>query len=137
MICWICQTFLLYGIMWPGQQKLITGAHLYIWELSIWNIQCYNGTIIQVTIQIQWDQLCAKGAVNGFQTTLQSKAGRLITIMDNWEQLNHTNATLLKPTKYFQTLIMQSSTGPWKSRLEKQTWLSMVILLWCPDSARV
>jgi len=42
---------------------------------------------------------CAKRAVSGLQTTLQGKAGLLITVMDNWEQ-PHTNATLLKPTKY-------------------------------------
>jgi len=42
---------------------------------------------------------CAKGAINGLQTTLQGKAGRLITVMDNWEQ-PHTNATLLKPAKH-------------------------------------
>jgi len=38
----------------------------------------------------------AKGVINGLQTTLQSKADRLITVMDDWEQ-PHTNATLLKP----------------------------------------
>jgi len=52
---------------------------------------------------------CAKGAVNVLQTTLQAKAGQPITVMDNWEQF-HTNATLLKPTKHFQSY--QSSTGP-------------------------
>jgi len=43
--------------------------------------------------------LCIKEAVNGRQTTLQGKAGRLITVMDNWVQL-HTIATLLKPAKH-------------------------------------
>jgi len=33
------------------------------------------------------------------KTTLQGKAGHLITAMDDWEQL-HTNATLLKPPKH-------------------------------------
>jgi len=47
---------------------------------------------------------CAKGAVNGLQTTLQAKAGRPITVMDDWEQF-HINATLLKPTKYCHGLI--------------------------------
>jgi len=42
---------------------------------------------------------CAKGAINGLQTTLQAKAGRPITVVDNWEQF-HTNATLLKPAKH-------------------------------------
>jgi len=28
---------------------------------------------------------CAKGAVGGLQTTLQGKAGHLITVMDDWE----------------------------------------------------
>jgi len=37
---------------------------------------------------------------HGPQTTLQGKAGCLVTVMDDWEQL-HTNATLLKPTKHF------------------------------------
>jgi len=46
----------------------------------------------------------AKGAINGLQTTLQGKAGCLITVMDNWEQF-HTNATLLKPAKHFHSLI--------------------------------
>jgi len=36
---------------------------------------------------------------HGLQTTLQGKAGHLITIIDDWEQL-HTNATLLKPAKH-------------------------------------
>jgi len=40
--------------------------------------------------------LCAKEAVNGSQTTLQGKASRLITGMDDWVQF-HIIATLLKP----------------------------------------
>jgi len=47
---------------------------------------------------------CAKGAINGLQTTLQAKAGRLITVMDDWEQF-HINATLLKPAKHCHSLI--------------------------------
>jgi len=46
----------------------------------------------------------AKVAINGLQTTLQAKAGRLITVMDDWEQF-HTNATLLKPAKHCHSLI--------------------------------
>jgi len=46
---------------------------------------------------------CAKGAINGLQTTLQAKAGQLITVMDDWEQF-HTNATLLKPAKHCHSL---------------------------------
>jgi len=42
---------------------------------------------------------CAKGAVNGPQTTLKSKADLLITVTDDWEK-THTNATLLKPAKH-------------------------------------
>jgi len=49
--------------------------------------------------QTQWDQLCAKRAVNGSQTTLQGKAGYLKTVMGDWKQL-HTDATLLKPAKH-------------------------------------
>jgi len=51
----------------------------------------------------QWNQLCIKEAVNGPQTTLQGKAGRLITIMDDWVQL-HIIATLLKPAKHCHRL---------------------------------
>jgi len=47
---------------------------------------------------------CAKGAINGLQTTSQAKAGRPITIMDDWEQF-HTSATLLKLTKHCHSLI--------------------------------
>ena len=47
---------------------------------------------------------CAKGAINGLHTTLHGKAGRLITVMDDWEQF-HTNATLLKPAKHCHSLI--------------------------------
>jgi len=42
-----------------------------------------------------------------------------------------TNVTLLKPAKHYQSF--QSPTGPWRSHLEKQTWLSIAILLWCLD----
>jgi len=49
--------------------------------------------------QKQWNQLCAKEAVNGPLTTLQGKEGHLIKVMGDWEQL-HTNAILLKPTKH-------------------------------------
>jgi len=62
---------------------------------------------------------CAKGAINGLQTTLQGKAGHLITVMDDWEQF-HTNATLLKPAKYCHSLIraLQSHEKDiWKRRL--------------------
>jgi len=41
--------------------------------------------------------------LQGLQTTLQSKAGHLVTVMDDWEQLN-TNANLLKPTKHCHSL---------------------------------
>jgi len=51
----------------------------------------------------QWDWLGAKEAVNGSQTTLQRKKGRLITVMDDWGQLQ-TNATLLKPAKNYHGL---------------------------------
>jgi len=44
-----------------------------------------GGCWAQVTLQIQWDQLCAEGAINGPQTILQGKAGHLITVMDEWE----------------------------------------------------
>jgi len=51
----------------------------------------------------QWDQLYAKEAFSGPQTTLQGKEGCLITVMDNCGQL-HTNATLLKPAKHYHSL---------------------------------
>jgi len=63
-----------------------------------------GGQWAQATFQTQWDQLCAKEAVNGPQTTLQGKAGHSITVMDDWEQI-HTNATLLKPAKNYHSLI--------------------------------
>jgi len=61
---------------------------------------------------------CAKGAVNGLQTTLQGKAGYLITVMDEWNQF-HTNATLLKLAKHFHSLIralQEQKKAFWKSR---------------------
>jgi len=49
--------------------------------------------------------LCAKGAVSDSQTTLQGKEGRLITVMEDWEQLL-TNATLfIKPAKHCHNLL--------------------------------
>jgi len=69
----------------------------------------------------QWDRLCAKEAVNGFQATLQGKEGCLITFMDNWGQL-HTNSTLLKPPS-INTIF---SEGHEKVVWEKQTWLSIL-----------
>jgi len=47
---------------------------------------------------------CAKGAVDGLQTTLQGKAGLLITVMDNWEH-PHTIATLLNPPSIATVLL--------------------------------
>jgi len=64
-------------------------------------------------------QLCAKEAVNGLQTTLQDKAGCLITVMDNWEQL-HTNNTLSNPVRYCHSLfraLQGYEKAIWKSRL--------------------
>jgi len=61
---------------------------------------------------------CAKGAVNGLQTTLQGKACRPIMVMDNWEQF-HTSATLLKPAKHCHSLIRAlqgHEKAVWKSR---------------------
>jgi len=61
---------------------------------------------------------CAKGAVNGLQTALQGKAGRLIIVMDDWEQF-HTNATFLKPTKQCHSFIRDlqgHEKAIWKSR---------------------
>jgi len=72
-------------------------------EVGEWEKGGGVGWWAQVILQSQWDQLYAKGAVNGPQTTLQGKAGHLIAVMDNWEQF-HTNATLLKPTKYCHSL---------------------------------
>jgi len=67
----------------------------------------YNGT-----------SCCAKGAVNGLQITLQGQTGRLITVMDDWEQF-HTNANLLKPAKHCHSLIRvlkDHEKAIWKSR---------------------
>jgi len=77
---------------------------------------------------------CTKGAVNGLQTTLQGKVGLPITVMDNWEQ-PYTNATLLKPTKHCYS-VFRAVKG-YEKVSGKQAWLSIAILLWCLDSARV
>jgi len=61
---------------------------------------------------------CAEGAVNGLQTTLQGKAGRLIMVIDDWEQF-HINATLLKLAKHCHSLIRAlqgHEKAVWKSR---------------------
>jgi len=44
----------------------------------------WGGQWAKVTLWTQWDQLMCKEAVNGLQTTLHGKAGRLITVMDDW-----------------------------------------------------
>jgi len=66
----------------------------------------------QVNLQTQWDQLCAKEAVNGLQTTLQGKTGHPITVMDYYcrEQF-HTNATLLIKACQALPQSYESSTG--------------------------
>jgi len=74
--------------------------------------------------QYQWDQLCAKEAVNGPQTMLQGKEGCMITVMDDWGQL-HINATLLKPTKHYHSHF-RAIQGHEKVIWEKQTWLSIL-----------
>jgi len=69
------------------------------------------------TFQPHGTSCCAKWAVN-LQTTLQAKAGRPITVMDDWEQF-HTNVTLLKPTKHCHSLIRALQGHEkvvWKSR---------------------
>jgi len=56
--------------------------------------------------------------------------------MDDWEQF-HTNATLLKPAKHCHGTVLSEFYGAMKSHLEKQACLSIAILFWCLDSARV
>jgi len=63
----------------------------------------WSGWWAQITFQTQWDQLCAKRAINVLKTKLQGKAGCLIIVMDDWEQLL-TNATLLNPVKHHHSL---------------------------------
>jgi len=62
--------------------------------------------------------VCAKGAANGPQTTLQGKEGHLIIVMNDWEQLQ-TNAMLLKLVKallVFLELDLQShEKAVWKN----------------------
>jgi len=61
---------------------------------------------------------CAKGAINGLQTTLQGKAGHPITVMDNWEQ-PHTNASLLKFANHCYSVfraLQGHEKAFWKSR---------------------
>jgi len=87
-----------------------------------------GGWWAQVNLQTQWNQLCAKGAVNGPQTTLQSKAGHLITVIDDWVQY-HTNAILLKHTKHCHSLfrVLQShEKAIWKSRPD-YLWLAILL----------
>jgi len=57
---------------------------------------------------MQWDQLCAKEAVNGFQTTLQGKADHLIT--NDWEQLQN-QCHLIKAHQALPQFL-QNSTEP-------------------------
>jgi len=85
-----------------------------------------GGARLRLPFRHKWTSCCAKGAVNGLQITLQSKAGHLITVMDNWEQF-YTNATLLKPTKHCHSL--SELYRVMKKPSEKQTWLSVAILL--------
>jgi len=77
------------------------------------------GQWAKVTFQTKNETACcSKGAVSSLQTTLQGIAGRLITFMDDWEQL-HTNATLLKPAKHCHSLIRAlqcHEKAIWKSR---------------------
>jgi len=61
---------------------------------------------------------CAKGAINDLQTTIQGKTDLPITVMNDWEQ-PHTNATLLKPTKYCYSVfraLQGHEKAFWKSR---------------------
>jgi len=81
--------------------------------------------------QTQWDQLCAKRAVHGPQTTLQGIAGCVIKVMDDWEQ-PHTNATLLKPTKHYYSLfkaIQGHEKAVWKVDLAIYGY-SIVVRVW-------
>jgi len=68
--------------------------------------------------------LCAKEAVNGPQTTLKGKEGRLITVMDDCGEL-HTNATLIRPDKHYHSLF-RAIQGHEKAVWGKQTWLSIL-----------
>jgi len=78
----------------------------------------WGGQWAKAVFQTQWTSCCAKGAVNGYQTTLQSKADHTITVMDDWEQF-HTNSTLLKPAKHCNSFIRAlqgHEKAIWKSR---------------------
>jgi len=75
---------------------------------------------------------CVSGELlHGPQTTLQGKAGCLIAVMNDWEQL-HSNTTLLKPIKHCHSLFiaLQGQSG-------KTDLVSIAIPLWCLDSAQV
>jgi len=77
----------------------------------------------------QWNQLCTKEAVTGPQTTLQGKAGSLITVMDDWVQL-YTIATLLKLAKHCHRLF-RAIQGD-----EKAIWKSIPGYLFCSVVSR-
>jgi len=62
------------------------------------------GGVLRLPFRHNGTSCYAKGAVNGLHTTLQGKAGLLITVMDDWEQ-SHTNATLLKPAKHCYSVL--------------------------------
>jgi len=76
------------------------------------------GSRLRLPFRHNGTSCCAKGAINGLQTTLQGKAGCPITVMDDWEQF-HTNATLLKPANHCHSLIRAlqgHEKAVWKSR---------------------
>jgi len=62
------------------------------------------GSKLRLPFRHNGSSCCAKRAINCHQTTLQAKAGRPITVMEDWEQF-HTNVTLLKPAKHCHSLI--------------------------------
>jgi len=73
------------------------------------------GSGLRLSFRHNETSCCAKGAVNGLQTTLQGKAGRLITVVDDWEQFH----TLLNPAKPCHSLIRAlqgHEKAVWKSR---------------------
>jgi len=70
-----------------------------------------GGWWAQVTFRHNGTSCAPKEPSHVSQTTLQSKAGHLVTVMGDWEQL-HTIAILLKPAKHSHSLFRVV----WKSR---------------------
>jgi len=102
-------------------QNITNAPHIMGWvgvRVGGWGGVDGMGGGLRLTFRHNETSCCAKGAVNGLQTTLKDKAGRLMTVMDDWEQF-HTNATLLKPASIV-TVLSSSLYRVMKKSSEKE-----------------